>query len=174
MVILVGNPTSKGLLTIDLVKLLPKSRVEIIDVQRFMGGAPMVKEEIFRRELQGIDFQDFDNTLIGFSNAHGHILPQWAPILLAVKFEQRKIWTTWADSKEALYNQWFLDHLGEWDTSPYHNARVSIKGCSELALSAQVYMAYARKLSQCAKVVSFGEKCALVPISKNISLERRQ
>lgn len=134
----------------------------------------MVKEEIFRRELQGIDFQDFDNTLVGFSNAHGHILPQWAPILLAVTFEQRKIWTTWADSKEALCNQWFLDHLGEWDTSPYYNARVSIKGCSELALSAQVYMAYARKLSQCAKVVSFGEKCALVPISKNISLERRQ
>ena len=60
----------------------------------------MVKEEIFRRELQGIDFQDFDNTLIGFSNAHGHILPQWAPILLAVTFEQRKIWTTWADSKK--------------------------------------------------------------------------
>ena len=52
VVILVGSPTSKGLLTIDLVKLLPKSRVEIIDVQRFMGGAPMVKEEIFHRNYK--------------------------------------------------------------------------------------------------------------------------
>ena len=56
MVVLVDNPTSKGLLTIDLVKLIPKSKVEIIDVQHFMGGAPLVKESTFRKELQDIDF----------------------------------------------------------------------------------------------------------------------
>lgn len=171
MVVLVDSPTSKGLLTIDLVKLIPKSKVEIIDVQHFMGGAPLVKESTFRKELHDIDFSRFTNTLIGFSNREGHILPQWAPILLAVKFEQNNVWTTWADSKETLYNQWLIEHLATWDTSPYANARVSIKGCAEVTLSAKVYMAYARKLLRIAKVVSFGEKCALVPISKDVSLK---
>lgn len=165
------SPTSKGLLTIDLVKLIPKSKVEIIDVQRFMGGAPLLKESTFRKELQDIDYSCFKNTLVGFSNREGHILPQWASILLAVKFGQNKIWTTWADSKETLYNQWLLEHLAEWDTSSYANARVSIKGCAEVTLDTRVYMAYARKILRIAKVVSFGEKCALVPISKDVSLK---
>ena len=125
----------------------------------------MVKEEIFRRELQGIDFQDFDNTLVGFSNAHGHILPQWAPILLAVTFEKRKFGRLGLIQKKPYAINGFLI-IWEWDTSPYHNARVSIKGCSELALSAQVYMAYARKLSQCAKVVSFGKSVLWCPFRK--------
>ena len=172
MVVLVDNPTSKGLLTIDLVKLIPKSKVQILDLQHFMGGAPLLKESTFRKELREMDFDSFKNTLVGFSNHEGHILPQWASILLAVKFEQNNIWTTWADSKERLYDQWLLEHLEEWDTSPYINARVSIKGCAELTLSARVYMAYARKLLRIAKVVSFGEKCALVPISKDVSLKR--
>ena len=171
MVVLVDSPASKGLLTIDLVKLIPKSKVEIIDVEFFMGGAPLIKESTFRRELQDLDFSRFTNTLVGFSNREGHILPQWASILLAVKFEQNNIWTTWADSKETLYNQWLIELLPAWDTSPYLNARVSIKGCAEVTLSATVYMAYARKLLQIAKVVSFGEKCALVPISKDVSLK---
>ncbi|HAB90203.1 MAG TPA: hypothetical protein DCF84_06665 [Bacteroidetes bacterium] len=171
MGVLVDSPTSKGLLTIDLVKILPKSRVEILDVQHFMGGAPLLKETAFRKALQDIDFDLFKNTIVGFSNQEKHILPQWASILLAVKFEQNNVWTTWADSKETLYNQWLLEHVEEWDTSLYVNARVSIKGCTELTLSARVYMAYARKLLQVSKVVSFGEKCALVPISKDVSLK---
>ena len=170
MVILVDSPGSKGLLTIDLIKVIPESRVEILDIQRFMGEAPLLKESIFRKELHAFPFEDFSNALIGFSNTHGHILPQWASILLAFKFEQYNIWTTWAHSKETLYNQWLLEHLPDWDTSPYYNKRVSLKGCAELTLSPHVYMAYARKLSRSAKVVSFGEKCALVPISKDISL----
>lgn len=170
MVVLVDGQTSKGLMTIDLVKLIPGSAVEIIDVEYFMGGAPLIKESTFRKELKKIDFGRFKNSLVGFSNHKEHILPQWASILLAVKFEQNNIWTTWADSKESLYNQWLLEHLSVWDTSPYLNARVSIKGCAELKLSARVYMAYSRKISQIAKVVSFGEKCALVPISKDVSL----
>lgn len=171
MDVLVDIPISKGLLTIDLVKILPKSRVEILDVQHFMGGAPLLKETTFRKALQEIDFDLFKNTIVGFSNQEGHILPQWASILLAVKFEQNNVWTTWADSKETLYNQWLLEHVEEWDTSPYVNARVSIKGCAEVTLSARVYMAYARKLLRISKVVSFGEKCALVPISKDVSLK---
>ena len=88
MVVLVDSPTSKGLLTIDLVKFIPKSKVEIMDVQHFMGGAPLVKESTFRKELKDIDYSRFKNTLVGFSNHEEHILPQWASILLAVKFEQ--------------------------------------------------------------------------------------
>ena len=88
MVILVDSPASKGLLTIDLIKVIPESRVEILDIQRFMGGAPLLKESIFRKELHAFPFEDFSNALIGFSNTHGHILPQWASILLAFKFEQ--------------------------------------------------------------------------------------
>ena len=172
MVVLVDNPTGKGLLTIDLVKLLPKLKVEILDIQHFMAGAPLLRESIFRKELQEMDLSHFKNTLVGFSNHHDHILPQWAFILLAFKFEKSNIWTTWADSKEALYNQWLLEHLGAWDTSPYINARVSIKGCTELKISARIYMAYVRKLTGIAKVVSFGEKCALVPISKDVSLKQ--
>ena len=83
MVVLVDNPTGKGLLTIDLVKLLPKLKVEILDIQHFMGGAPLLRESTFRRELQEMDLSRFKNTLVGFSNHHDHILPQWAFILLA-------------------------------------------------------------------------------------------
>lgn len=170
MVILVDSAISKGLVTIDLGQLLPDLGVKIIDVQEFMGGSPLLKESIFRRELQGTSFADFGNALVGFSNRQEHILPQWAAILLAVKFEQNKIWTTWGDTKEIVYGHWLLEHLARWDTSPYQNKRISLKGCSEYVLSPEVYMAYARKLSQCAKAVSFGEKCALVPISKDVSL----
>ena len=157
---------STGLITIDLEGILPSNTISFIDIDVFIGDGLMLKEGVFREALRSFDFDALSGHLVGFSNKRDHILPQWAPLLLTYKFHSQDIWTTWADTETKLYNHWMLEKLAQWDASVFENKRVSVKGCSNNRLGEHVYMAYVRRIAKFAKVTSYGEKCALVPISR--------
>ena len=155
-----------GLITIDLEGILPSNTILFIDIDLFIGDGLMLKEGAFREALRTFDFNSLSGQLVGFSNKRDHILPQWAPLLLTYKFQSKGIWTTWAESETELYNCWMLENLEQWDPSVFKDKRVSIKGCSNNRFGKHIYMAYVRRIAKFAKVISYGEKCALVPISR--------
>lgn len=160
------HASKTSLITVDLEKILPSNPIKFVDIDSFLEGGAMIKEGVFRAVLRSFDFDSLQGHLVGFSNNKGHILPKWAPILLSFKFSSKNIWTTWADSEKALHRAWMIENLANWDASVFEDKRVSIKGCSDNLISADVYMAYVREIARYAKVLSYGEKCALVPISK--------
>jgi hypothetical protein len=89
----------------------------------------------------------------------------WAN-MLAVTYLQPIAKSVFFGSKEALAHHLLLQHIAQIDTNEYIDKRVVIKGCGDIHIPAQGYVAVSALLQPLVKSLMYGEPCSTVPVYK--------
>ncbi len=163
---MIENKVEKsGLLTLDLVDLIPGGRQCIVDLKDFMFEGLILREKDFRQKLKDIDWSEYKDTYVAVSNSSEGIVPLWAYMLISSVLEPYAslvIRGNKAHLKGALLRR-SIDALNDEE---YKNKRVIIKGCGKETIPESAYITITQKLQPLVKSLMFGEACSTVPVFK--------
>jgi len=162
---IINRVADSGIQTIDLESLIPIGNRSEIDLKDLLFQELVLREGDFRKYIQGSDWELYRDHYVNVTCSADAIIPNWAYMLIASKLSgiAKKVIF---GSKQSLETQLLLDLINKIDESVYADERVIIKGCSDEAISEEVYLNLTLKLTPVVKSLMFGEACSAVPVYK--------
>lgn len=154
-----------GLITLDLVDLIPKGNQFVIDLKDFMYEGLILKEKDFREQLKEKNWDEFQNGFVAVTNSSEGITPLWAYMLIASALEPYAA-VIIRGNKAHLKGALLRRAIEEIDVAQYTDKRVIIKGCGKEAVPESSFIAITQKLQPVVKSLMFGEACSTVPVYK--------
>jgi hypothetical protein len=162
---IVNRVASSQLITFDLERFhQPGERVQY-DIKDLLYQGLILKEKDFREHVRHHDWSQYKNKFVAITCSADAIVPTWAYMLLTVSLQPhaRRIFFGSLDDMEVML---FQEALGTVDWSQYRDAKVVIKGCSDVHVPAGAYVEATARLSAVAASVMYGEPCSTVPVFK--------
>ena len=81
---MIENKVEKsGLITLDLVDLIPKGKQVVIDLKDFMFEGVILREKDFRAKIKNTNWEEYKAYYIAITNSSEGIIPLWAYMLIA-------------------------------------------------------------------------------------------
>jgi hypothetical protein len=152
-----------GLITLDLKKYFDQTPIAEFDLKDYLWMEYVLKEKEFRDALEKHDWEQYrDKNLAVFCSTDA-IIASWAYMLVATYAGgfARKIWY---GSKPEIYLEAYRERLDAEDWSRFEGRRVLLKGCSDVAMPAGVYLHATVKLLPVVDRLMYGEACSFVPV----------
>jgi hypothetical protein len=156
---------NSGLITLNLEDYFHKGERVLLDIKDWLFREIILKEKDFREHVKTHNWEQYTGNNIAFTCTTDAIIPTWAYMLLAVNIEpfaNRYVFGDLTTLETILYQ----DALAKIDYASFSDARVIIKGCSDLAVPVSAYVEITHKLSPYVKSIMYGEACSNVPIWK--------
>lgn len=156
---------NSGLITIDLEDLYPKGERVSYDIAQNLWQGLALKEKDFREFIKTNDWSFYQDKYVAIHCSTDAIIPTWAFMLLSTALQPytKKIIF---GSLEELENNLFSEVISNIKAEDYVDARVIIKGCSNLPVPTSAYVELTNKLMPVVKSLMFGEPCSTVPLYK--------
>jgi len=161
----VNKVSESGIITLDLEDYYPKQEIAVFDMKDHLFMGLILKEKEFRESLKTLDTEPYRDKVIALTCSADAIIPMWAYMLVVSLLEPVAADVIFGD-RLAAHNHLFLKNIGEIRAEDYLDKRVVIKGCGELPVSENAYVAITQKLRPVAKSIMYGEPCSTVPIFK--------
>jgi len=162
----IENKVAKsGLITIDLIDFLAEKPIEVIDIANQLWQGLALKEQDFREFIKTNNWAQFQGKYVGVYCSADAIIPHWAYMLVASALQPYAELVLFGDVNQVKQSI-ILNEVNNLISSEFENSRVIIKGCGELDLNPDVYLAITQKLQPVAKSIMYGEPCSTVPIYK--------
>ena len=155
-----------GLVNFDLSTLVPKGERKGIDLKDFLFEGLILKERDFRKKVENIDPENYNNTFVYIYNSADAIVPLWAYFLITAKltgFVKKTFFGKRKDLEVLLMH----DVMQTYDFSELEGKRVLVKGCSDEMIPENAYIELVEQLKPLVKSLMFGEACSNVPVFKN-------
>ena len=163
---MIENKVEKsGLITIDLVDLIPLGSQYLVDLKDFMHEGIILREKDFRTQLKNKDWSEYQDGFVAVTNSSEGIVPLWAYMLISSAlqpFASLVIRGNIAHLKGALLRR----SIEAINLADYQNKRVIIKGCGKETIPESAYITITQKLQPVVKSLMFGEACSTVPVFK--------
>ena len=163
--IIKNKVAESGLITLNLEDYFPKGERILIDIKYWLFREMILKEKEFRESLKSHDWNQYIDKNVAFTCSSDAIIPTWAYMLLATQIEPFANRYAFG-SIEVLENMLFQEALNKIDYSSFTDARVIVKGCSNLPVPVSAYVEIVHRLMPFAKSIMYGEACSNVPIWK--------
>jgi hypothetical protein len=162
---IVNKVQQSGIITIDPQDYYPAEPCVEYDMAQNLWQGMVLKEKDFRQFIASHNWSDYQNKNVALYCSADAIIPHWAYMLLtnALSIYARKIIY---GNKEQLITELMLEKIEKMDVSAFQDARVVIKGCSNTAIPAAVYVNLTQRLLPVVKTLMFGEPCSTVPVYK--------
>lgn len=154
-----------GLVNFDLERLYPKGERVNLDISEWLWQGMILKEKDFKGHLENHDWSQYQNSFVYITCKAEAIIPNWAFMLLS-KYLSDNCNAYFLGSKEEMELNLFSDLINQLDLTPFTDARVLVKGCSEAAVPPSAYVMLSQRLIPVVKSLMFGEACSNVPIYK--------
>ena len=154
-----------SLITIDLEEFYHRGERILFDIKDQLFRGMILREKDFREFVKSHDWSQYQNKNIAFTCSADAIIPTWAYMLLAVHIEPFANRYVFGDL-QTLETVLFYDTIQKINPEDYKDARVIIKGCSDVPVPVSAYIEITHKLSTHVKSIMFGEACSNVPIWK--------
>jgi len=162
---IVNKIEKSGLIQFDLSTLWPQiDRVEY-DIADDLWQRIALKEKDFRSKLKETDWSKYQDKYVALHCSEDAIVPTWAFMLLS-SYLQPVCKKVVFGNLRSLNNSIMYDIIDQLDLTTYQDARIIIKGCSDLDIDESVYVVLMNKLQPVAKSIMFGEPCSTVPLYK--------
>lgn len=156
---------NSGLITLNLEELFNPIESVVLDIEPWLFRGLILKEKEFRDHVKSHDWLQYQDKFVLFECSSDAIVPTWAYMLLSIAvhpFAKRYFFGSAQDLNVLLYQE-AIDKI---DSSQYQDARVIVKGCSDIPVPVNAYVAITAKLLPVAKSIMYGEACSNVPIYK--------
>jgi hypothetical protein len=162
---IINKVDQSGLITIDLESYYPKGERIFFDLKDQLFQGMILREKDLREFVKNENWSRYDGSYVAIGCSADAIVPTWAFMLIATKLtgHAKKIV---AGNLETLETVLYSEALSSIDPAEYMDAKVVIKGCSNLPVPASAYVALTATLLPFAKSIMYGEPCSTVPLYK--------
>lgn len=160
---------NSGLVTINLEDYFHQGERVLLDIKPWLFREMILKEKEFREHVKQHNWEQYAGKNIAFTCTTDAIVPTWAYMLLAVAAEPFANRYVFGDL-QMLETTLFQDALNKIDLNELKDARVIVKGCSDVPVPISAYVEITHKLSPYVKSIMYGEACSNVPVWKKRSV----
>jgi hypothetical protein len=161
----VNKVAESGIITINLEQYLPTTEYVDFDIAPFLFMGLILKEKDYREALKQHDWTIYSHKIVCIHCSADAIIPQWA-YMLATMYLQPVAKDVQFGSKQVVQNIYLKNAIAQIDATPFTDQRIVVKGCGDVQLSDDAYIAITYKLLPVAKSIMYGEPCSTVPIYK--------
>lgn len=156
---------NSGLITLNLEDYFDQGERVVLDIKPWLFMEMILKEKDFREFVKQHDWGSYKGKNVAFTCSADAIIPTWAYMLLAVNIEpfaNRYVF----GSLETLNTVLYQDALNKVNLEELRDARVIVKGCSDVPVPVSAYVEITHRLAPITKSIMYGEACSNVPIYK--------
>ena len=161
----VNKVAESGIITINLENYLSKEDFMLFDIQQYLFMGLILKEKDYREALKQQDWTAYSNKVVCITCSADAIIPQWA-YMLAATYLQPVAKDIRFGNIDAVKNTYLREAIAALNVTEYADKRIVIKGCGDVQLPDDAYIAITNKLIPIAKSIMYGEPCSTVPIFK--------
>jgi hypothetical protein len=162
---IINRVANSDLITIDLTDYAPNIQILELDIKHFLFEGFILKEKDFRASLKEFDFSGYENKVVAVFCSSDCIIPMWA-FMLVTSCLNNVASEIYSGNKNTVFQQLFLSNIENIKTLKFKNKKVIVKGCGQIPLSANLYVAITKKLQNIVTSLMFGEACSAVPVFK--------
>ena len=162
---IINRVANSDLITIDLTDYAPNIQILELDLKHFLFEGFILKEKDFRASLKEFDFSGYENKVVAVFCSSDCIIPMWA-FMLVTSCLNNVASEIYSGNKNTVFQQLFLWNIENIKTLKFKNKKVIVKGCGQIPLSANLYVAITKKLQNIVTSLMFGEACSAVPVFK--------
>lgn len=162
---IINRVVNSKLTTIDLEEYFENDNKVVYDIADQLFQGLILREKDFRQHIKENDWSQFEGKYVAITCSADAIIPTWAYMLVAVNlkpYAKDLVFGNIADLDKYLIQKNIEGINGE----EYDNAKVVIKGCGDLNLSAFAYVEVVKKLQPYCSSIMYGEPCSTVPVYK--------
>jgi hypothetical protein len=162
---LINKVAESGLISLDLAQYIPNNEIVVFDIKPYLFKELILKEKDFRASLATIDWDQFENKIVGIFCSTDAIIPMWANMLIVANLSPFVKSVYFGDenkTKELV----LLDEIQKIDPSSFIDQRVVVKGCGDIPIGESAFIAITQKLRPVVKSIMYGEPCSTVPVYK--------
>lgn len=165
---IVNKVAQSGLITVDLADFAPEKDIVVYDIKENLFHGLILREKEFREFIKSHNWNLYSDKHIGIVCTADAIVPTWAYMLLANKFDAVAVSVHFGDEDE-VRSFLFEKALSHIDYEKYANQRIVVKGCGEIPIPTSAFVTFTSALSKVAKSIMYGEPCSTVPVFKRKS-----
>ena len=162
---IINRDANSDLITIDLTDYAPNIQILELDIKHFLFEGFIHKEKDFRASLKEFDFSGYENKVVAVFCSSDCIIPMWT-FMLVTSCLHNVASKIYSGNKNTVFQQLFLRNIENIKTLKFKNKKVIVKGCGQIPLSANLYVAITKKLQNIVTSLMFGEACSAVPVFK--------
>ena len=162
---IINRVANSDLITIDLTDYAHNIQILELDIKHFLFEGFILKEKDFRASLKEFDFSGYENKVVAVFCSSDCIIPMWA-FMLVTSCLNNVASEIYSGNKNTVFQQLFLSNIENIKTLKFKNKKVIVKGCGQIPLSANLYVAITKKLQNIVTSLMFGEACSAVPVFK--------
>ena len=154
-----------GIIQMDLSDFKPRNQMVGIDLSERLFQGLILKEKDFRKWLKEHDWNQYkDKSVFIFCSANA-IVPTWA-YMLVMSHLLEGCDELLVGSKSDLEKKLIKKNIQSLQLEDYMDARVIIKGCSDVQTPEFAMSELVAYLQPHVKSIMYGEPCSTVPIFK--------
>lgn len=165
MEVIVNKVSESALTTIDLEEYYPKGETAVFDLKDHLFMGLILKEKDFRAALQSHDWEQYRGKHVAITCSADAVIPMWANMLVATNLQPVARAVVYADENSMLTTL-LLQNIATIKADEFIDKRVVVKGCGELPIPEEAYVAITILLRPYVKSIMYGEPCSTVPIYK--------
>lgn len=162
---IVNRVANSKLITFDLEDLYPSGERKVLDISQWLEEGFLLRESRFRESVNNHNWSQYQDTYVALQCSTDAIIPAWAQMLVATKL-QGIAKKTVSGSLTLLETVLYTEAIAALDSTPFENAPVIVKGCSNKPVPENAYLLLIEKLQPVARTLMFGEACSSVPLYK--------
>lgn len=162
---IINRVANSGLVTLDLEAYYHPGERVVYDLKANLFMGLILREKDFRAFLKEHDWSQYAGKNVAITCSEDAIIPTWAYMLLTIQLQpyaNMVVFGSLTDLEEKLY----FDAIARIDPADYANARVVVKGCSNVSVPTAAYVELTRVLRPVVQTLMFGEPCSTVPLYK--------
>ncbi len=161
----INKVAESGLISLDLAQYIPNNEIVIFDIKPYLFMELILKEKDFRASLAAIDWEQYQDKIVGIHCTADAIIPMWANMLIVSNLSQFAKSIYFGDENKTR-ELILLEEIQKLDVGSFTDQRVVIKGCGDMPIGESAYVAITHKLRPVVKSIMYGEPCSTVPVFK--------
>lgn len=163
---IVNRVKKSPLVSFDLEEIVDKTTArKTIDLKENLFQGLVLREKDFRSFVKEHDWDQYEGAYVNITCTTDAIIPNWAYMLLVSKLSSTAKLIV-QGSQDELEKEILRLKMSEIDYNQFQDAKIVIKGCSELTHPEFAFTEVTNKMMPYVNSLMYGEPCSTVPIYK--------
>ena len=162
---IINRVASSSLVTLNLEEFSPSGEIAEIDLKNILYQGMILREKDLRDFIKSNNWNQYQNTNVAVHCSEDAVIPTWAYMLIGIALQPFASKVVFGN-RTALLSELFKEALSKVNWDQYKDAKVVIKGCSDVHVPESAYLEAATRLRPLAASILYGEPCSTVPLYK--------
>ena len=162
---IVNRVANSSLVTLNLEELFPTGEQAEVDLKDLLFQHLILREKDLREFIKIHEWRQYVHKNVAVFCSADAIIPTWAYMLISIALQPYAKLIVFGN-REVLTMRLFKDALDHVDWEKFRDAKVVIKGCSDVHVPESAYVEAAARLRPVAASILYGEPCSTVPLYK--------